>query len=71
MTAANATTGQAFLERHPQHCGTTDRARLACEEIHILLELAGKQFRRLKSSWPKRVAKILTRCEGILDEQAV
>ena len=71
LIPAAAPLQQAFLDRHQQHCGVTDPARLACEEIHILLELAGKQFRRLKSSWPKRVAKILTRCEGILEEQGV
>lgn len=71
LIPAAAPLQQAFLDRHQQHCGATDPARLACEEIHILLELAGKQFRRLKSSWPKRVAKILARCEGILDEHGV
>ena len=60
---------EAFIERYQHHCGEVDRARLACEEVHMLLELAGKQFRRLKSSWPKRVGKILDRCEHILDAQ--
>ena len=71
LIPAAAPLQQAFLERHQHHCGATDRARLACEEIHSLLELAGKQFRRLKSAWPKRVGKILARCEHILDEQQV
>ena len=60
---------QAFLARYQKHCGEVNRARLACEEVHILLELAGKQFRRLKSSWPKRVGKILDRCDQILEAQ--
>ena len=60
---------EEFIERYQQQCGEVNRARLACEEVHMLLELAGKQFRRLKSSWPKRVGKILERCEEILAEQ--
>ncbi|MGE4620200.1 MAG: phosphotransferase, partial [Planctomycetota bacterium] len=60
---------RAFLDRYQQHCGEVNRARLACEEVHMLLELAGKQFRRLKSSWPKRVGKILVRCDEILGSE--
>lgn len=60
---------EAFIARYEQQCGAVNRARLACEEVHMLLELAGKQFRRLKSSWPKRVGKILVRCEKILSDQ--
>ncbi len=71
LIADGSSLQEAFLIRYQHHCGEVDRARIACEEVHMLLELAGKQFRRLKSSWPRRVGKILDRCDRILAEQGV
>ncbi len=59
----------AFLSSYEAESGVTvDRQRLATKTIESLLELAAKQFRRLKKSWPKRVVRIVSECNRVLDE---
>ncbi len=59
----------AFLAGYVEASGQrVDPLGLAVATVTSILELAAKQFRRLKASWPKQVRRSLRECARIFDE---
>lgn len=57
-----------FLEQYARAIGfEPDRAGVKFWMVTGLLELATKEFRRLKVDWPHRVQQILTECQATID----